>query len=97
VRKLSYRVETDSAGRAGNVYYREGECCLTFWWEFTTNGAAIRVPSALAWDRYFAAAAERCAQGRRLEIIKRIAEETRRQQAPKAEIEYEDEWIVFRF
>lgn len=94
---MDYHVGFDSAGRAGNVYYTEDGTTLTFWWEFTMDGAVINVPSAAHWDAYCEANSAGWAVGRRQEILERIAEETRERQASSAKVVFEDEWIVFKF
>jgi hypothetical protein len=94
---MDYRVEIDSAGRAGNVRYWEDGPPLEFWWEFTMDGAAISVPAAQDWDAYCDRTEAGWAKGRRQEILARIAEETRRQRASSAKIAFEEDWIVLRF
>jgi hypothetical protein len=94
---MDYQVEIDSAGRSGNVRYKEEGPPLEFWWEFTMDGAVINVPAAQNWDAYCDRENAGWAKGRRQEIIARLAEETRRQRAPSAKIAFEDEWVVFRF
>jgi hypothetical protein len=94
---MDYQVEIDSAGRSGNVYYKEAEGTLTFWWEFTMDGAVISVPRPEVWDGFCESSNQGWAKGRRQQIVERIAEQTKRQKASSAKIEYQDDWIVFKF
>lgn len=94
---VEYEVEITSEGRSGNVLYKEQEGCLNFWWEFSADGAFINIPSNENWDNFCERSNASWGKDRKLEIVQRVASETKRQKAPSAEIEIQDEWINLYF
>lgn len=94
---MDYTLEIASEGRSGTVRYSEQGQALEFWWEFTTDGAAINIPRPENWNSHCERSGTSWAVDRRDEIIRRIGEETRDRQASSATLEYEDEWIVLKF
>jgi hypothetical protein len=92
-----YNVEITSEGRSGDVIYSEQGNSLSFWWEFSTTGAFISIPSGENWNAFCERENALWAKDRKSEIVSRMAAETRRQKAGSAEIEIEDEWINLKF
>ncbi len=92
-----YKVEITSEGRAGNVFYKETDGKLTFWWEFSMNGASIRIPSDEKWNSFCKSENAQWATNRKVEIVRRIADETKLQRASTAKIKIENEWINLLF
>jgi hypothetical protein len=93
----SYKVEIDQGGRGGRVSYMENQQSLSFDWELSLDGADIFVPTPEQWDAYCRNSAASWAEGRRQEILERVAEETRRERARDSHVTIEDRWIHFDF
>jgi hypothetical protein len=55
------------------------------------------VPTAEVWDAYWQSNKIQWAAGRRQEILERVAEGVRRQQAQSASVTFEDDCIHFKF
>jgi hypothetical protein len=75
---VNRKVDVSSSGRAGSVYYREGDNTAEFYWEFAASPALAIVCGANAqvWDQRYPWAA-----GRQAEIFDFVAEDVVRQQA----------------
>ena len=87
-----YTVEIGQSGRGGTIVYREGAHEAVLDWEFGGGNAV-----ALIWLRGSAAGAVARAGGRDV-LLRRVADEVVRRQAPscRAEIEEESGTIVIR-
>jgi len=94
---MNYQVEIDQSGRGGRISYIEDGQALFFDWEFATDGAYVFVPKPEHWDAYWESNNLSWAQGRRQEILERLSEEVRRQQAQGARVTIEDSEIHFQF
>jgi hypothetical protein len=94
---MDYKVEIESGGRGGNVFYVEGWQRLPLWWEYISNGVAIDAPSSEEWDTYCDEYSAECAKGRRTEILERVAIEAQRQQVPSATFIINDQGIEIEF
>ena len=94
---MDYRVEIESGGRAGDVFYIEGGRRLPLWWEYVLNGAAIDAPSSEEWDTYCDKHSAEWAKGRRTEILERVAIEAQRQQAPSSTFIINEQGIEIEF
>jgi hypothetical protein len=92
-----YEVEITSVGRSGNVIYKEHGGALRFWWEFSTTGAFVNIPSDKNWDNYCERENSAWGKGRKAVIIERVAAEIRRQKATTSRVEIQDEWINLYF
>ena len=92
-----YEIEITSGGRSGDIIYKEQGDSLSFWWEFSTDGAMISIPSDKKWNAYCEGENAAWATNRKPEIVERMAAETHRQKASSARIEIEDEWIYLKF
>jgi hypothetical protein len=94
---MSYKVEIQQTGRGGLVKYIEhgGELC--FDWEFASRGADIFIPDPLQWDTYCRNHGAGWAEGKRQEILERVAQEVRTQKARNSSVNIEDNWIHFDF
>ena len=93
---MDYKVEIDQSGRGGSISYIENGQALIFDWEFATDGAYVFVPAPEQWDAYWQSD-NGWAQGRRQEILERVAEEVRRQKAQGSTVTIDDREIHFRF
>ncbi len=94
---MSYQVEIQQTGRGGTIIYTEDHGSLSFDWEFAVGGADVFVTSPELWDANCASRGAGWAQGRRQEILERVADEVRQQQAPGSASTIEDNWIHFDF
>lgn len=94
---MSHKIEIEQTGRGGTVKYLESDGELSFDWEFTSDGADIFVPTASQWDLNCRSNNATWAEGRRQEILERVAEEVRARQAPNSVVTVEDCWIHFEF
>ena len=94
---MSHKVEIEQTGRGGTVRYFEDGRELTFDWEFTMDGADIFVPTPEQWDLNCRSRGAGWAEGRRQEILERVAEEVRAQKATSSVVNIEDNWIHFVF
>lgn len=92
-----YEVEIIDCGRSGDVIYKEQESSMSFWWELSTVGAMISIPSDEMWNAFCERENASWAKDRKAEIVERMASETRRQKAASAVIDIEDEWIHLKF
>ncbi|NOH03017.1 MAG: hypothetical protein HND47_14195 [Chloroflexi bacterium] len=86
------KVKIITKGRSGTIQYIEGSLfrknVYEFYWEFGGAGtfAIIWFPKTDAeWDKSYPWAA-----GRRMEIVKAMAEDVRRKQAPSSALKWED-------
>ena len=75
---VTYRVEVESSGNGGTIFYREGENSVPFPWEFAMPPAIALLfgPSALRWSHYGA-----WATGRQAEVFAAVGAEVVRQKA----------------
>jgi hypothetical protein len=94
---MNYKVEISQSGRGGSIHYTENEQALRLDWEFAIDGAYVFVPTAEVWDAYWQSNKIQWAAGRRQEILERVAEGVRRQQAQSASVTFEDDCIHFKF
>jgi hypothetical protein len=94
---MSYTVEIKRTGRAGWAEYREDGRGLRFGWDINTEGAEIYIPPPHEWDFFCEENGAPWAQGRRQEILGRLAQEYCRQRAKKAKWRIEDRWIIISF
>ena len=83
-----YKVEYVESGRSGNIIYRESGNSVSFYWEF--GGAdnvilIISLPDAATWDKNFP-----WANGRRMEICKRVAEAAAKDKCSNCYAEYDE-------
>lgn len=92
-----YEVEITTSGRSGDVIYKEQNNALSFWWEFSTKGVMISIPSDEKWKAFCERGNAAWAKERKSEIVNRIAAETKRQKASSSVIGIEDEWINLTF
>jgi hypothetical protein len=94
---MNYKVEITQSGRGGTIYYIEDDHRMSFDWEFSMSGATIFVRTPDEWEKNSQSQDASWTSGRRQEILERLAEDVRRQQAPSARIEIEDHWIELTF
>ena len=94
---MSYAVEIGQTGRGGTIPYSERGSVFSFDWEFAINGVDMFVPTPEQWDAYCQSRGAVWAQGKRHDILGRVAEEVRRQKAASAVVTIEDNWIHFAF
>jgi len=94
---MSHKVEIEQTGRGGRVKYLEHGGELSFDWEFATGGADIFVPAPQQWDTFCRGQGAAWAEGKRQEILERVAEEVRSQKARNSSVSIEDNWIHFAF
>ena len=95
---MNYKVEIHQSGRGGRISYIEDERAPLFLdWEFALDGADVFVPTPEQWDAYWQNRDAGWAQGRRQEILERVAEEVRKQKAASSKVSIEDNWIHFTF
>jgi hypothetical protein len=87
---MAWEVKFISKGPYGYIEYIEDGQTRQFYWEYGGGNtlASISVPTPDAWDTEVP-----WAKGRREEILDRVATETIRQQAPRAFVQMEDEFI----
>jgi hypothetical protein len=85
------KIEIVTKGRYGAIRYIEGSLfkknACEFYWEFSGGNvvASVWFPAGdNAWDAKYP-----WAKGRRMEIVRDMAEQVRRKQAPSARIEWE--------
>ncbi len=90
------KVNIITKGRYGSIQYIEGSLfkknTCEFYWEFggADTIAIIWFPkSDTEWDKKYPWAA-----GRRMEIVKYMAEEVRKQQAPSSTLKWEDGTVL---
>lgn len=86
-----YKVTITESGRCGTVRYAEGWWRrVEFDWEFGGGDivAMIRIPTAKQW-----AGAVPWAANRRDEIVRRVADEVRRQRCRDSRVRMTDSWI----
>lgn len=82
----NWSVEIETRGRDGYVYYSEGPNRVRFYWEFGGTPRILAIISGAKpgeWDDSLP-----WAQGRRAEIMRRIAEAVIRQKAQECTPEY---------
>lgn len=94
---MNYKVEIHQSGRGGRVSYTENGQELLFDWEFSIGGVDIFVSAPENWDAFCRRSNAASAEGRRQEILERLAEEVRQQKAKSSSISIEDNWIHFYF
>ena len=94
---MSHKVEIEQTGRGGTIIYTEDSGSISFDWEFATDGVDVFVTPPEQWDANCASRGASWAQGRRQEILERVADEVRRQKATSASVSLEDQWIHFAF
>ena len=91
----NWKVIIESKGRAGFIYYHEGAKTIKLDWEFGAYDvlAIIWGPESTLWDRFHP-----WAKGRKKEILRRMADEVIKQQAPHhwADIDFERTLITIR-
>jgi hypothetical protein len=87
------KINIITKGRSGTVQYIEGSLfkknTAEFYWEFGDADmlATVWFPKDdSAWNKKYPWAA-----GRRMEIVKEMAEEVRKKQAPKSTVKWEDD------
>jgi hypothetical protein len=97
VDSVNYKVEIEQTGRGGTITYTEDGGSLLFDWEFAIGGADVFVTTPELWDANCRSRNAAWAEGRRQEILERVAEEVRRQKATSATLSIEDQWIHFDF
>jgi hypothetical protein len=97
VDSVNYKVEIEQTGRGGTITYTEDGGSLSFDWEFAIGGADVFVTTPELWDANCRGRNAAWAEGRRQEILERVAEEVRRQKATSATLSIEDQWIHFDF
>jgi len=94
---MTYEVKFTTRGRGGYVYYIEDGIELPFDWDITTVGFDIYVYTPDEWDSFCEQHGAYRAKGRRQEILQRVAEEVRKQQAKSAKVTIDDTGISFSF
>ena len=94
---MDTKIDIEQSGRGGTIIYSEDAGSLSFDWEFATNGADMFVPNPQQWDANCRSRDAGWAQGRRQEILERVAEEVRRQKATSPVVTIEDNWVHFAF
>ena len=94
---MNYKVEVEQSGRGGRIKYEEAGRVLFLDWEFAMDGADLFVPPPEQWDAYWRSRDAVWAEGRRQEILERVAAEVRSQKAAGAKVTIEDNWIHFQF
>ena len=92
VRKMG-GVEIVQQGPSGKILYSENGRVCEFYWEFSSGDTLVTVwiPAQAEWDAKYPWAA-----GRRTEILKSMAQEVRRRQAPTSRIVWEDTFLHFK-
>ena len=94
---MSYRVKFKSEGPAGTVYYSDDDVTLPFYWETTTVGFDVYLPSSAKWEAFCEEHhAENC-KNRRAEIVMRLAQEVARKEARRARMTVDDTGISFSY
>lgn len=90
------KINIATQGRSGRVQYIEGSLfkknTCDFYWEFGGGDtvAIIWFPKEDAeWDKKYPWAA-----GRRMQIVREMAEQVRKQQAPSSTLKWEDDAVV---
>jgi hypothetical protein len=94
---VDYDVKFVREGRGGWVYYREGEVTLPFVWDITGDGFEVCLNPQAEWDEFCKQNNAPQCQGRREEIVKRIAEEVRKKRGKKAKMTIDEMGISFSF
>jgi hypothetical protein len=94
---VSYEVKIVKEGRGGWAYYREEAATLPFDWDITSDGFEVYLPPSAEWDEFCKQHNATQCQGRRQQIVERLAEEIRRKKAKKAKVSIDDQGISFSF
>ena len=94
---MTCKVEIGQSGRGGTIIYFEAAGSLAFDWEFATNGVDMFVATPEQWDANCRSRNASWAEGRRQEILERVAEEVCKQKATSAVVTIDDNWVHFAF
>ena len=94
---MSHAIKFTSEGPCGWVYYRENEEVLPFFWQTTTVGFDIYLPSPAEWSAFCDEHKAVTAQQRRDETVSRLAQEVKRKQAGRAKVSIDDTGISFSY
>ena len=79
------------------MYYREDQMVLPFFWQTTTVGFDIYLPSPAEWSAFCDEHEAVTAKQRRDEIVDRLAKEVQRKQAGRAKVSIDDTGISFSY
>ena len=94
---MSSEIKFESHGPVGMVYYREHDFTLPFYWERTTVGFDIHLPSSEKWAAFCEEHNAGSAIERREEIVARLADKVARKEAWCAKVSIDDTGITFSY
>ena len=94
---MTYTIKFESQGPAGMVYYQERDSTLPFYWEGTTVGFDVYLPSSEKWAAFCDEHNAASAKDRREEIVGRLANKVARQEARGAKVSIDDTGITFSY
>lgn len=94
---MSYAINFESKGPAGTVYYREHGFTLPFYWQTSTVGFDVYLPTSEEWATFCDEHNARSAIERREEIVARLADRVTRQEARGAKVSIDATGITFSY
>ena len=94
---MSYAIKFESQGPVGMVYYLEHDFTLPFYWERTTVGYDIYLPTPEKWTAFCDEHNAGSAIERREEIVARLADEVARKEPKGTKVSIGDDGIAFSY
>ena len=93
---MGHAIKFESEGPAGMVYYSEQGFTLPFYWQISTVGFDVYLPTSEKWSAFCDEHNAHDAKSRRDEIVDRLASELGRQ-AKHAKVSIDDSGIAFSY